>query len=317
MSDDELIAAASYAGFSVTHRQLERWRNQGLMPPLATRGKGRGRGQDRFYQLDPTDQLLKLLHLRSRKVPISECAIRLWLAGSEIDLQAVRRHLPRALKGVHRFRKLLQRASFAIDFAEYLQRTPRARAFWFRGVQWGERQYDKAVNFAQGMASSGAPSLEVRDDFREVYRRTYSYTEDEQNLIRSLGAEPNELFDRVPQVFPRVVEWLASASDDDLTKISRIQNLLLAVCDSCRRLAELFPNVISAFIGRVENFEDLRSSWGVFAAAELIVLSQEEQSDIERVLDERLQELEVALSAARGAAANRADEGSLRAALTE
>lgn len=278
-SDQDLIEGARSWGYSVSPRQLERWRNDGLLPPLAVRGRGRGRGQERYYHTDPTEQIRKLLDLRKSGVSGAESAIRLWLAGYPIDLNDVRRHLPRALKSVHRFRKHLGSPAFAERFAEYLHRTPRAREAWFGDRFWNQERYDLSVKAAAALAQNdGAQSRDGQETLRRFAGRMTNLDENERGLILALGGDPDALMDQIPSTFQSIFARLEDATNDELLKARAIQQSMLELAEVSGRIAALMPNPVSSLLGKVSQHDDLHTSYGFFVGFGTLVLAGE--SDI-------------------------------------
>lgn len=98
MRPSELVAAADEAGFRLTERQLESWRNQQLLPPLR---RARQDGVRPVWLAPPgtLDQLLKLcilrddVHRERRTADAAALRISRWLDGDRVDLAAVRSDL--------------------------------------------------------------------------------------------------------------------------------------------------------------------------------------------------------------------------------
>lgn len=300
ITDAELVERAQGWGFSITGRQLERWRNDGILPPLAARGRGRGRGQSRFYSTDPSDQLRELLQLRETRVPLAECAVRLWLTDFDVTLDALRNHLPRALKSVARFRKLLRSPNFASRFAEYLTRKPQARQSVFGDRAWNSKRYDEATHLAQGWATTpDSLSEEARRDFYSVTARMPAFSDDERAFLISLGGAPDTMMAEVIPLFDRIFEKIANASDEELIRARNIQRALLALTDVLERIAGVTPNIVSALIARLEKDHELRSSYGLFAAIGMEAQAERENIDILSSLNQRVTEFEALLERLR------------------
>jgi len=264
------------------------------LPPLASRGRGRGRGQERYYDVDPSDQLRELLVLRKASVPGAESAIRLWLAGWPIDLNDVRRHLPRALKSAHRFRKYLSSPTFAERFAEYLHRTPRARESWFGDRIWNEERYGLIVSAAEALAHRDADkSHDGQHALRSFAGRLTNLDESERSLVSALGGDPNALVDSIPSTFRAIFERLEQVTDSELVIARAIQQSMLELADVSARIAALMPNPVSSLLGKVSRHDDLRTSYGLFVGFGTLVLAGETDvlSNIQRLLDQLTQVL--------------------------
>jgi hypothetical protein len=86
-----LIAAAADNGHAISPRMLQRWRGQGLLP----RGcRASGGPAIWLYPPSSRQQLVRLLHWRSRTRSFRGILLALWVEGFPIDLSRVRTALP-------------------------------------------------------------------------------------------------------------------------------------------------------------------------------------------------------------------------------
>lgn len=277
-TDSYLIEQAGLWGYGITGRQLERWRTSGLLPPLKARGKGRGRGQERFYLDDPSRQFRVILDFRKAGVPIAECAIRLWLADFPVALNDVRRHLPYALKKLRRFRGFLQSTNFAERFAEYLQHTPRSRQTWFAEKPWDRERYNDAVEIGAGASeafSRHSASKEPKEHFRTFAAPFTKLTESERHVVAQLGADPDNLVDGIPVLYGKIFERLEWGTDAELLAAKEAQKLLLRLSAIAVQIEALFPNPVSSLLTRVALSDDLHSSYGLFAGLGIILQAKD------------------------------------------
>ncbi len=211
--------------------------------------------------------------MRNSDVSAAESAVRLWLTGRPIDLNDIRRHLPRALKSVHRFRKHLGSPAFAERFAEYLHRTPRARESWFGDRFWNEERYDLAVSAASALAQSdGGQSREGQVTLRKFAGRTTNLDDNERALVAALGGDPDVLLDQIPSTFQNIFARLENATDDEFLQARAIQQSMLQLADVSARIAALMPNPVSSLLGKVSQHDDLDTSYGFFVGFGTIVL---------------------------------------------
>lgn len=248
---------------------------------------GRGQGQRRFYTFDPTDQLIALLEYRRQRVPTAECAIRLWLCCYPIEMGEVRRHLPRALRTVQRFRKMLRSPSFSTQFAEYLHNTPRARDMWLGGRTWNRDHYDDAVALAEAMV---AENPEAQSRVAAAATRFANLSEEERALIVQLGGDPDALMGSTFAVFRRIFTALERATDEDLYAARGLQRKLVVIMEVNRRIAALMPNVLSSLMSKFTDHDDLRTSWGLFAGFGMMVVARDDELDIASSLQQRIDE---------------------------
>jgi hypothetical protein len=79
------------AGRDVSLRTLRSWRTVGLLPPLQTRGKGRGRGKSHFWRSPGLfEQAITICELLARKYPNDEARLVIWWLGFPVAVQKVR-----------------------------------------------------------------------------------------------------------------------------------------------------------------------------------------------------------------------------------
>lgn len=130
VTTDDLIRAAAAAGHVITSRQLERWRNERILPPGTKHGLGQGPGTYWTYPASSVVRLLTFLEIRRPREPLSATAVRLWLRGHDMPLDEVRRHLATALampRWIRRNVAQLGTVGFAERFAEDARRKPASR----------------------------------------------------------------------------------------------------------------------------------------------------------------------------------------------
>jgi DNA-binding transcriptional MerR regulator len=256
----------------VSRRQLERWRNAGLLPPLAVRGKGRGRGQERYYADDPTSQFAALLELRKSDLPVAECAVRLWLDDFPIELDVVRYHFPLALRGVKRFRGYLSNPAFADKFAEYLERRPSSRAAWFGDNSWSPKRYEKAREAMTALQSEN-PTTEQRGALRELAAKFINLNSDEKALIENLATDINvEIYDRMPSLIKETFEAL-DADDIGLPHARDVLHAIVQLGEVANAVAQRMPNPVSSLIARSMQLGELTTSYGLFLAIGSVVIA--------------------------------------------
>lgn len=90
-ADQALIRLAAEGGYSITARQLRRWRAERLLPTRSIKSLGRGAGVKGLDPVGTADQLLALCRWH-RKYPRSadKVAISLWYDGWPVPTQRVR-----------------------------------------------------------------------------------------------------------------------------------------------------------------------------------------------------------------------------------
>jgi hypothetical protein len=130
VTTDDLIREAAESGHVVTSRQLERWRNEHILPGGTKRGLGQGAGTYWRYPASSVTRLLIFLEIRRPREPLSATAVRLWLRGHDMPLDHVRRHLTAALVMPQRIRRNVAElgpVAFGERFAEDARRKPASR----------------------------------------------------------------------------------------------------------------------------------------------------------------------------------------------
>src|SRR4051812_9086663 len=91
LTPEEVIAELERLGYVVTARRLVDWRQKGLLPPLAKRGLGQGKGWVFVWEdpdvIEQTVAILDLLRWRARTdwLPLA-----LWCLGFQMPLDRVK-----------------------------------------------------------------------------------------------------------------------------------------------------------------------------------------------------------------------------------
>lgn len=236
------------------------------------RGKGRGRGQERYYSDDPTRQFAALLELRKNDVPVAECAVRLWLDNFPIDLDVVRYHFPLALRGVKRFRAYLSNPAFADKFAEYLERRPSSRTAWFGDSSWSPKRYEKAREAMTALQSEN-PTPEQRSALRELAAKFINLNSDEKALIENLATDINvEIYDRMPSLIKETLEAL-DADDVGILHARDVLQAIVQLGEIANVVAQRMPNPVSSLIARSMQLGELTTSYGLFLAIGSVVIA--------------------------------------------
>jgi hypothetical protein len=86
----ELIAEAARHGFTVSAKQIDRWRLDHVLPTPGKVGAGRGRGVQRPTPEGSAVQLLRLCRLLSQDRSLHRAAFRLWIEDYSVPLDRLR-----------------------------------------------------------------------------------------------------------------------------------------------------------------------------------------------------------------------------------
>jgi hypothetical protein len=93
MTPRQVVDELSRMGYSVSVRQLRDWRENGLLPALATHGRGRGLGR-RSYWDDPriVRRAITVYELLGKRERLPDAhVLEIWFAGYEVDVEKVRK----------------------------------------------------------------------------------------------------------------------------------------------------------------------------------------------------------------------------------
>src|ERR1700710_1030583 len=94
ISTARLIELARGRGATVTPRQIERWRYEGLLPRAERKGLGRGRGTAWLYADDVVDRFYAIIELVvKQRLSLAEAAVRLRVGGFDLGAAVFRKHL--------------------------------------------------------------------------------------------------------------------------------------------------------------------------------------------------------------------------------
>jgi hypothetical protein len=89
----DLIARARQLGVSVTSKQIDRWRLDGVLPKTAPQGRGKGRGVARVTPEATLEQMVALDSILRQNRSLDHAALRLWLGGFPVPIARIRRAL--------------------------------------------------------------------------------------------------------------------------------------------------------------------------------------------------------------------------------
>jgi hypothetical protein len=93
MTPSQLAHEMNRRGYPVSARQLRDWRGKGLLPALATRGRGRGLGR-RSYWDDPriVHRAITVYELLGKRAQFPDAHyLEIWFAGYEVDVEKARK----------------------------------------------------------------------------------------------------------------------------------------------------------------------------------------------------------------------------------
>src|SRR5438105_15226652 len=99
-SKDELLAAASNAGFEVSEAQLARWHRAGLLPRPQVRSLGRGKGTESLYPPGTRQRLIRVAQVHVEEHRLANAAWRLWWEDGGPLTKSARRFLSQMAGGL-------------------------------------------------------------------------------------------------------------------------------------------------------------------------------------------------------------------------
>jgi len=221
MTSKDLIEYAAGIGHKVTLRQLERWRAACAIPRGRQHGQGKGPGARWLYPEEAPAALRRFLEIRVPSERLDETVVRMWLAGSNIPMPALRGHLSSAATSVHkRLRKMTTTRGGAKGLGEFIVdcaiRSPKSRK------TFGATKMDPATCARiQGAGEALAtvmlnPDASLPAGAAENLEAMLSLSESDKAIISGLGADAQtELTTMLPEV-ARMEEMLETATDDDV-----------------------------------------------------------------------------------------------------
>jgi hypothetical protein len=104
-SKEELLAAASNAGFDVSEAQLARWHRAGLLPRPQVRSLGRGKGTESLYPIGSSQRLVRVARVHVDEHRLSNAAWRLWWEDGGPLTNSARRFLVKVASGLDKQRE--------------------------------------------------------------------------------------------------------------------------------------------------------------------------------------------------------------------
>jgi hypothetical protein len=103
-SKEELLAAASNAGFEVSEAQLARWHRAGLLPRPQVRSLGRGKGTESIYPPGSSQRLVRVAQVHVDEHRLANAAWRLWWEDGGPLTKSARRFLLKVASGLDKQR---------------------------------------------------------------------------------------------------------------------------------------------------------------------------------------------------------------------
>src|SRR5581483_5237927 len=102
---EELLAAASNAGFEVSEAQLARWHRARLLPRPQVRSLGRGQGTESLYPIGRSQRLVRVAQVHVDEHRLSNAAWRLWWEDGGPLTSSARRFLVKVASGLDKQRE--------------------------------------------------------------------------------------------------------------------------------------------------------------------------------------------------------------------
>src|SRR5437868_11243428 len=92
ISEPELLKAMIARGRNVSLQTFANWRRSGLLPPLANRGRGQGKGKHYYWsQRDILSHALHVYDLLKADAARDTVVLILWLSGFDVPIEQFRR----------------------------------------------------------------------------------------------------------------------------------------------------------------------------------------------------------------------------------
>lgn len=231
LTTGDLIREAAGRGYSVTSRQLERWRNARVLPEGRKRGRGQGGGTHWTYPPTSLARLLAFLEIRRPREPIAATAVRLWLRGHDLPLDRVRRHLASALATPKRIRRTVAQLGmvrFGERFAEDARRKPVSRRK--HGVEkFDHAAYDRFVGIGEAIASAFQnPSAPLPPDSVASIATMMNPSSAVLSVVAALEADFNQ---EIATALPLVAAGDAAAMDASDEELLSGRALFACVAD--------------------------------------------------------------------------------------
>ena len=111
-----LISAAAAAGFTVAGKQIDRYRNDRVLAPALTDGRGKSGGVGRPAAAGTGAQLIALCTALRRDRSLHRAAVRLWLDGYNVPLERIREALQVVAERFRRYGSLTTEAQATVAF---------------------------------------------------------------------------------------------------------------------------------------------------------------------------------------------------------
>jgi hypothetical protein len=211
----QLIAEAQSLGLLVSPRQIDRWREAGLIPrPPAVSG-GRGAGVTRPTPPGTLRQIELLQKLLAQDRSFNRAALRLWLAEFDISIQRVREALDSVAPASVKAEDL---ASGMNEFAERLERrgnaSTRVRDFARNGqLQALFETFSKVLG---GKAVAPEEARAAAGQLEAVIGVDRGRTETLSGVDPWLQADPIETFDMLRELGDSWISCVREATDGQL-----------------------------------------------------------------------------------------------------
>ena len=216
----DLVAMAAEHGIVLTTRQVERWRHQRLIPANARKGRGQGAGSSWLYEHDIGPRFLAAADLVvTRRIAISDAAVRLWIRGFGMEAYLLRWHLREATRPIRRLREKLaeadpEEAGHAI--VEAVRRRPKKRAEW--GMRdWSGPEQDGMAALAEDIVRGYVgPHRGLSPETVERSKTAMGITREADAKLAAAGTDMGHLLRTAFPKHAKLDEIAEDATDEEL-----------------------------------------------------------------------------------------------------
>ena len=248
---EQLLTVAASKNYTVSLRQLERWRKQDLLPRPRTIPLGRPRGTCSVYPPGTDQQLLAVCRLYAKKRNAHHVRWHLWMEGYPIPLPVIRTTLDALVLAPMRKLQKATGHEDGFDVAEALAgralpslgRSKRGRALRKR-LNDNDADVQSAMTLFFGLLF-GAEDLSFQADLLEEEVGELSPA---QILLRTLGlerAQTDRIGDEGPWLQSDVAETFQDASEK---RVFSLEELGLALEQASREELEQVREMSSLYV---------------------------------------------------------------------
>jgi hypothetical protein len=192
LTSTDLVVSARDWGYTVTIRQIERWREAGIIPGALQHGRGQGQGSFWVHPPEAADRLRIFLEIRRPSELLAETAVRMWQRGCPMPASEVRKHLTKAMK----FHRKVRRQAITVGpsrmgekLADNAWHRPRNRRTL--GIEdFDQAAYNRAQELGEAIWSQFSPSPPaISGDTAKLIEGALHLNDQEYAVANALGAD--------------------------------------------------------------------------------------------------------------------------------